>query len=166
MSSGKPIIKQISWFSVIAQILLVFLLIKFLEFLNFSSNNSLIITWVIFVSAALFLRNTIARHHRKGMRLVRAGKYKEAILEFEKSLEFFSKYSWVDKLRFITILSSSRITYKEMALVNIAFSYTQIGKGKLAKEYYEKALELFPDSQIAKSALNMILSVENSSKES
>ncbi len=164
MSSGKTIITQISWIAVISQIFLVFLLIRFFEFLKFSSDMAIMITWGTFIFFALFLRNIIAKNHRTGMRLFRAGKYKEAIKEFEKSFEFFSKYSWVDKFRFITMLSSSRMSYKEMALVNTAFSYSQIGKGKLAKDYYMKTLELFPDSQMAKSALKMIESVSSSSK--
>ncbi len=47
-----------------------------------------------------------------------------------------------------------------MALVNIAFSYTQIGNGQKAKEYYKQALSEFPQSIIAKSALKMIEAAE------
>lgn len=41
----------------------------------------------------------------------------------------------------------------------LCVNYTQSGSGQLAKEYYQKALERFPDSEMAKSALNMIASL-------
>ena len=43
-----------------------------------------------------------------------------------------------------------------MSLLNIAYCYSQSGNGELSKQYYEKALELFPHSELAKSALNAI----------
>lgn len=43
-----------------------------------------------------------------------------------------------------------------MALVNIAFCCTQTGNPNQAKEYYGKALNQFPDSEMAKSALQMM----------
>jgi hypothetical protein len=51
------------------------------------------------------------------------------------------------------------MSYKEMALNNIAFCYGQLGKGKLSKEYYEKTLDEFPESGIAKAGLRLINSV-------
>ena len=43
-----------------------------------------------------------------------------------------------------------------MALLNIAFCYSQKGNGSKAKEYYEKTLQQFPGSEMAKSALRML----------
>lgn len=53
------------------------------------------------------------------------------------------------------MLSSSRISYTEMALANIAFCYGQLGEGAKSKEYYENILKEFPDSQIAIVSLKM-----------
>ncbi|WP_144803871.1 tetratricopeptide repeat protein [Maribacter sp. MAR_2009_72] len=52
------------------------------------------------------------------------------------------------------------MSYREMALANIGYCYSQIGDGKKAKEYYERTLKEFPGSGLAKSALNMMNSVE------
>jgi TolA-binding protein len=59
------------------------------------------------------------------------------------------------------MMSPSAISYREMALVNIAFSVSQLGQGTDAKEYYQRALDEFPNSAMAKAALRLIESVEN-----
>jgi hypothetical protein len=46
-----------------------------------------------------------------------------------------------------------------MALANIAFCYGQLGNGVQCRYYYEKCLDLFPDSGLATAALRMLDSV-------
>ena len=48
--------------------------------------------------------------------------------------EFFKRYNWIDKYRFVVLLSLSRISYTEMALANIAFCHGQLGEGGKSKE--------------------------------
>src|SRR5205085_9239376 len=69
-------------------------------------------------------RLIIARHHRRGIRLVRQRLFAEAITAFEQSLEFFTRHAWVDRFRSITMLSAAGLSYREMALGNIAFCYS------------------------------------------
>jgi len=57
------------------------------------------------------------------------------------------------------------MTYREMALINIAFAHSQIGDGRTAKAYYERTLRDFPQNSIARAALRLIHSVEKSSAE-
>ncbi|HEX3165740.1 MAG TPA: tetratricopeptide repeat protein, partial [Chitinophagaceae bacterium] len=76
-------------------------------------------------------------------------------------VDYFAKNNWVDKYRYLTLLSSSKMTYKEMGLCNIAFCYSQTGNGQKAKEYYEQALREFPENGLAIAALNMLKSVDN-----
>lgn len=104
----------------------------------------------------LLLRRVVARYHRKGIQLVKRKQYAEAIPYFEKSVDFFSRNKWVDKYRFITLLSSSAYTYKEMGLCNIAFCYSQIGNGVKAREYYESTLKEFPENGMAIAGMNMV----------
>ncbi|CAZ97338.1 Conserved hypothetical protein [Zobellia galactanivorans] len=106
------------------------------------------------------MRNLIPRDHRNGIKKNNSEKFKDAIPDFEKSYAFFKKYEWIDKYRFITLLSSSKMSYREMALANIGFCYSQIGNGIKSKEYYERTLKEFPESGLAKSALNMINAME------
>ena len=60
------------------------------------------------------------------------------------------------------MMSPSAMSYREMALINIAFAYSQIGNGIKAKEYYQQTQQEFPDSGMANAALKMIESVEQS----
>ena len=95
------------------------------------------------------------------MRLVKQHRFADALACFEKSVDYFSKNKWVDKYRFLTLLSSSKVTYKEMGLCNIAFCYSQIGRGREAKEYYEQVIKDFPENGLAIAGLNMLKSMEN-----
>ncbi|KGK28677.1 hypothetical protein EL45_19520 [Cellulophaga sp. E6(2014)] len=106
------------------------------------------------------LRNLIPRDHRNGIKKNNAEKFEDAIPDFEKSYAFFKKNEWIDKYRFITLLSSSKMSYREMALANIGFCYSQIGDGVKSKEYYERTLKEFPESGLAKSALKMMSAME------
>ena len=58
------------------------------------------------------------------------------------------------------MMSRSAMSYREMAQINIAFAYSQIGDSAKAKQYYQRALDEFPHSGMARAALRMIDSVE------
>ena len=64
-------------------------------------------------------RGMIPRNQRKGIVYLKKKQYQKALEEFKLSYEFFESYNWIDKYRFVVLLSSSRITYTEMALANI-----------------------------------------------
>ena len=152
-------IKQIGWLSIIPQLVLIAFIIFFLSLLKIS--HPFLYGAIIYLLLSYTLRNSIPYSHRKGISLTKRKKFQKAIPYFEKSYNFFNKYSWIDKYRYIILLSSSRISYKEMALINIAFSYSQINEGKKAILYYERTLKEFPDSEIARTSLNMITSLNN-----
>ena len=105
-------------------------------------------------------RALLASAHRQGIRLVKAREWEAAIPEFEASYSHFSARPWLDRWRAILMLSDSAASYREMALVNLAFCLSQLDRGPEAKVAYERALQEFPDSPIAQAALNMIHSVE------
>lgn len=164
MASRKPIVRQTALLSLVPQLLFMTLLcviyILFIES-KFLAIELALITYLII---SISLKLTIPHNHRKGIALYKAGKYEQAIAEFQKSYAFFSKYTWIDKYRFITLLSSCKISYREMALLNIAFCYSQIGDGKNSKDYYLKAIAQFPNSEMANTSLKMIESIENNDK--
>jgi tetratricopeptide (TPR) repeat protein len=154
MASKVPTVRQVAWVSMIPQFLFMGLLFTgyYLagqkEFIVYGAATYLIISFL--------LRYSIPTHHRAGMNLVKHKNYKDAIPYFIKSYDFFSKHAWVDKYRYITLLSSSLMCYREMALNNIAFCYGQIGEGLLAEEYYLRTLSEYPNNEMAKAALNLI----------
>lgn len=105
---------------------------------------------------SILSRRIISRLHRKGMKLLLKDKYHESIDWFRKSIEFFEKYPWLDKYRSVLMLSSSVWTYREMAMMNIAYAYSQMGEGKLAAESYKKILEEYPENKVARSSLRLM----------
>ncbi len=160
MSSGKPVVRQIAWLSIVPQFFIMGILVLIFHSFVKPFKSALIFAMITYFAVSLILRCSVPHHHRKGILLYQHGDYVKAIEEFKKSYDFFCRHTWIDKYRCITLLSASRTSYTEMALLNIAFCYAQVKNAKLSKEYYQKVLELFPKSEMAKSALNMIASFE------
>lgn len=163
MSSEKPIMRQRAWQSMFPQFfilgLLIIVFISFIKPLWLAICLGVAVYWAIH----FILEFCIPHNHRKGILLCKKGNYEQAIDEFKKSYNFFCKHTWIDKYRYLILQSSSRASYTEMALINIAYCYIQSNNIKLAKEYYQKVLELFPESEMAKGALNMISTFESKS---
>ena len=90
------------------------------------------------------------------MRLFKRERFDEAATQFKKSHEFFSRHVWVDRWRSISMLSSSSISYREMALLNMAFCLAQTGERDQAAILYKRVLDEFPGSKVAQTALRML----------
>ena len=157
MASNVPTMGQISLISLIPQLLLIALFTYFYYDLDFTF--AFLLGAITYSVLALSLRNFIAKNHRQGFQLVEQHKFAEAIPMFEKSVYFFTQHAWVDKYRFLTLLSSSKLTYKEMGLCNIAFCYSQTNNGQKAKEYFELILKEFPNNGMAITGLRMLNSM-------
>lgn len=105
------------------------------------------------------VRYTIRWNYGRGVIFSRRQQFTEAIECFEKSYAFFNRYPRLDKLRWFLLFSLSKISYREMSLLNIAFCYGQSGNGQKAIEYYERTLVEFPKSANATAALRLLRSV-------
>ena len=161
MKIKYPTYRQISWPLAIPQLLaIVFLL--FLTNLILGANNpyKLMLGVGIYLAYSFSSRQIILGEHRRGMRLLQKHNFQDAIRCFEKSYTFFQKHSWIDKFRSIVLMSCSLMSYREMALINLAFCYVQIGNGGEAKKYYQQALKEFPKSVMANVALSFIQTFE------
>ncbi len=154
MASKVPVTRLISWYAFIPQIIIIWLLYLLYQEIDFGDPFLMAaLTWAIL---AIGLRNLIAKKHRQGIRLVKQYKFKEAIPFFEQSIIYFTKNRWVDKYRYLTLLSVSGMSYRESGLCNLAFCYSQFGDGIKAKEYYEQTLKEYPENGLAKAGLNML----------
>ena len=154
MASNIPTIRQINWLSIVPHLAIMGFLIWVCSF--YFPENPVIPGAISYLVLSMGLRVLIPRSHRMGIRMVKAGSFENAIPFFEISYNFFEKNLWLDKYRFITMLSSAKTAYQEMALTNIAFCYGQLGDAEKAKEYYEKTLAEFPDNGQAIAALNLL----------
>lgn len=157
MRSKTPTVRPIAWISLVPQLLIMILFMYIWYLIN--TSNFIILGAITYLSISQLLRRIIAKEHRIGMLHVKKGNFEDAIQNFKNSYEFFKKNNWIDKYRYLTLLSSSKMTYCEMALNNIAFCYGQIGNGQMAKAYYEKTLTEYPKNGMAKAALNLLNSI-------
>lgn len=140
MASGKPIVKQISILPTIIQLVYMLGLFFLFNLIFPHGENNIIFSWLAYLLLALIVRNIFSFHHRKGVRYYKKGNYVQAIPEFLKSYDFYTKHNWLDKYRSVFLMSASRISYKEMALINAAFCYAQTGDGKNLKSITKKHL--------------------------
>jgi hypothetical protein len=152
-----PIVRQISWLAIVAQILILFGFVWIAS--TKSPDYDFLIGALCYLGLSLALRGTISRHHRSGIRKMRREQFIDAIHSFENSVNFFERHPWIDRFRWITLLSASSMNYREMSLVNIAFAYSQMGNGERSRAYYEMCIKEFPDNGIALSALRLMDSV-------
>ena len=141
MASNVPTVRPVAWISMVPQLLFMGLLV--FGYYLLGTQDFILYGALTYLVVSFGLRYLIAHDHRKGMTLVKQKYFQEAIPHFHKSYDFFTRYSWVDKYRFITLLSSSKMCYREMALNNIAFCYGQTGDGDKSIEYYNKALKIY-----------------------
>ena len=109
MASNVPTIKQINWIAVILQILLIGIIIYVYRLLNI--GDPFIFGALTYLILSFGLKNLLSTDHRQGIKLVKQQKYADAIHYFKKSVDYFSKNAWVDKYRFLTLLSFSNITF-------------------------------------------------------
>ncbi|MBC7914738.1 MAG: tetratricopeptide repeat protein [Pyrinomonadaceae bacterium] len=151
MSTNISVVRQIAWLALIPQFLFAMLLIFMWHQLHVPDPPFYGLATYILIS--FFLRTFVPKSHNKGMKHVKKDEFKLALPLFEKSYLFFTENAWIDKYRYLTLLSSSAMSYREMSLTNIALCYSQLVDTEKASEYYKKTLEEFPDSKIALDAL-------------
>jgi tetratricopeptide (TPR) repeat protein len=149
-----PVLKQFSILGIVCQLGLLGLIS--LAIYPFDQTNFFFFAVIAFVALSLLLRTFIPRHHQRGISLVHRGKFGEAADCFEKSYRFFKRHAWVDRFRFITVLNSSRTSYKELALLNRAYCLSRCGLMSEAVQLYRQTLEEYPQSEIARKSLDLL----------
>ena len=98
-----------------------------------------------------------------GVRLMREDRYEEAIPYIDEDVAYFTKRSWIDRYRFLLMISSSPRTYRELCLCNKAWCLLQTGKVKESKALYESVLSEYPGNIVAQTQLNTINMVQQNS---
>ena len=111
---------------------------------------------LIYLAYSFGSRALVARSHRAGMRLVKAGRYQDAIPLFRESLAFFDRHPWLDRWRALLLLSGGAYSYRDMAQINQAFCYSQIGDAERAVELYHRVLSEDPTNPLALTALRSV----------
>jgi tetratricopeptide (TPR) repeat protein len=160
MNSQTPIIRQVSSLAAIPQLLALTCAIAMAFTLG--APRPFIYGPLVYLAYSIGSRKLIPRAHRAGIRLVKQQRFGEAIPKFQQSYDFFERHPWIDRYRSIVLMSPSTASYREMALANIGFCYSQLGDGKQSRAYYQQCLDHFPYSGVATCALRMLDSVSSS----
>jgi tetratricopeptide (TPR) repeat protein len=155
MSARLPVVRPISWPAMIPQLVVMALAVG-LGYLLLRSTSGIVLGGLAYLTYSFGSRAVLLASHRRGMRLLRSGRYDEAVPAFEASYDFFSRNPWVDRLRCITMMSPAALSYREMALLNIAFAHVQASRGAEARASYQRVLREFPDNSLAQAALRLI----------
>lgn len=153
-TSQVPVVRPISWPATIPQMLAIALAAG----VGYAIDGRDGVMWGggVYLLYSFGSRIVILRDHRRGMALVRQEKFADAIAAFEASLVFLGIYPWIDTYRSVVLMSPSAMSYREMALNNIAFCFAQLGDGNRARKFYDQVLEEFPENGMARTALRLM----------
>lgn len=94
--------------------------------------------------------------HRRGVKLMKQGHFKEALQAFQKAVAHIRTNPWIDRYRWIVLLSASSMSYLEMGLCNMAFVNSQMGNGAEARRLYQECLAIAPNNALAIASLKML----------
>jgi len=153
MASRQLIVKQTAWLSLIPR-LLILSLFMILAALAGMEEPALMGAGA-YVVVSFVLRKTLARHHQRGMVHLKREEFASALIQFQQSYDFFSRHGWVDQWRHLVFLSSNRTSYQKMALLNMAYCHNRMGEKEIAKELYHRTVARFPQSALARAAVQM-----------
>ncbi|MGB3184077.1 MAG: tetratricopeptide repeat protein [Cyclobacteriaceae bacterium] len=145
--------KNIAWIALIPQFCIFLVLVFILNQTGVEDPG--LYAFFIFLALSVLLR-LIPASHRRAVTAYRKEEYNEAIAQFEQSYAFFNRHAWLDRTRYISLLSASKMAYREMALLNIAYSYGQLGHHARMREYIERTLQEFPKSKQAQEAIAIL----------
>lgn len=160
--SRVPIVREVAWLAVLPQLAILASFIGIAAVVREGyDDRALMFGAAAYLVLSFVLRRTVSRHHRIGVRMMRSQDFEAAIPHFAKSADFFARHRRIDRLRAFTLLSASRMSYREMAMCNIAFGLSQLGRGSEAKIAYQNVLREYPDNSLANAAIRMITAAES-----
>lgn len=159
------IFRQVNWIVFIPHGILLTLISILLVSFSVHTDIALLISAFIYMGMSMLLHAFIPTDHRLGITLLKQGNFEAAKKSFDKSYEYFTRNQWLDNYRSVFILSASKMSYKEMALINSALCLLRMDDLENSKLAYQKVLAQFPNSFMAKNAILYIEDLQNESKE-
>ena len=154
MNTRTIFVRQISWTVVLRPLVALAAIAVATAIAGLPSG----IVWGLGLFAAYWhgSRRLISGRHRRGVGLLKQGRYREAIVYLQESLAFFNRHPWIDRLRCIVVMNPSAASYRERDLNNIAFCWAQLGDRKRARECYETCLARFPGNCVASMSIRAL----------
>lgn len=157
IEKSTPVVRESTWLTASPQVIAAFALVIAAK-LAFGSRYGALLGVGVYLIYWWAAQRLISRDHLAGLNLVGKDDYHSAIDKFQRSYEFFGRHRWLDSLRSIILLSSSTMSYREMALCWIAYCHSMLNDPQRALEYYQQASREFPKSAFVQHALHTIAS--------
>ena len=154
--SRPPVYRPISWLGTIPQIVVYSVVCGTVYAITGSVDWAILIGMPIMLIYSITSRYVVPYHHRQGVHLMSQFQFEEALIEHQKSLEFFEKYPWIDNFRAVVLMSPSPMSYREMALCNLGNCYLQLSRWPEAQSHYEQALKMGPKNRLAQQGLRLV----------
>ena len=164
MNNDLPNVRKIAWLPVTLHIVFQAALIYSLWRSWFPNNLPL----AMICGAGGYLvysrlsRAIVLRHHRQGVKLLKAGMYQEAIEEFQSMYDILDRHKWIDRYRYVLLLSETSIPYGVSALCNIAYGYWMLNQNAKSLEYYRKTVQSYPNFDAFKEAMETVEAAQHS----
>jgi hypothetical protein len=159
MSSKVPFVKkEIAWLSLIPRLLLLGLLC--LVFYQFDKRTFFLYALIVHTAITYGMRRfAFPSVVHTSVALIKEAKFEEAIPYIKESIDYYDKHPWIDKYRFLLMISSSKQCIMELLLCNLAYCHLQIGDVGIAKLTYEEVLSRYPENPNARVQLQTINAV-------
>lgn len=100
-------------------------------------------------------------HLPRAWRHLKKNEYEQAISAYTDAAAFFARHAWMDQFRSVLFLSLLSPGFREVALNNIGYCYSQMGDGAGTKAAYKLMLEAFPESRFATYPLTLFRTAED-----
>jgi len=164
MNYDLPSVKKIAWPVVVLHLL--FQVVLIFSFWSLCFPGNLILAAICGAGAYLgysrLSKIIVLRRLRQAMRFFRAGMYREAVEQSQSMYEFLNRHSWIDRYRYVLLLSETAIPYRTIALCNIAYGYWMLNDNPKSLEYYRKTVESYPSFEAFKEALKTVEAAHHS----
>ncbi len=148
MKSGKrKIINHYNWHYLIPQ-LSIFIALAFI-LKQFNVQRYILLSLSLYFLTSGYLKVLIPKSHRKGLFYIRKGEFEGAIYAFRNSYSFFANNIWIDNYRAFTLFSISKLSYREMALMNIIYCYQKLNNEQEAQKVHKELAREFPGNPYA-----------------
>lgn len=146
-----PSFPHLTWQATLTHVLLLVVsTLILLQITSFTFYAAFLVPVGVFTVYRLLARSILTKDHVAGVRLMKAGEYSAAVSCFERSCSFFERYPLVDRWRYALVIASSPVTYREMALCNIAACHIQQNNPEDALLACERVLADYPNNSYAR----------------
>ncbi len=102
----------------------------------------------------------LLKHHIRGLKLMKANAWEDAAHAFNDSIAYFQKNRWVDDYRALTLFNSSKMSFLETDMNNIAACQLYMANVNAAEAAYRAVLDEFPENPLAQAALHNIETIK------